>query len=345
MSKRIVYIRADGDSKIGMGHIYRCMALADVLGQAIGRKNIRFFTKNSKVSQEILRYNMYDVLSSSTQDAEFTNREFIHLLNEQKSDCVVVNDLIATSCEYMRQLTKNRYLTVNLDDTGDGASLADCLVQATIEMDDYDDGKLLMGPRFVLLRQEFREWAAKPREVKRKHLKLLVTMGGSDPYNFTSKVLRAIEQSYWTGEVTVILGPASENRVEVEKIIESGTKHYQLIHGTNRMAELMYLHDLAVFAGGTTRYELAAVGTPAITLTYQEIQDARVNRFAQYGTLINLGIGNLVQEEKITQTLNDLQANQTCRNAMGENGKKTVDGRGAERLAEKIIRLMEDRCT
>src|SRR5262249_6429779 len=56
------------------------------------------------------------------------------------------------------------------------------------------EAALLLGPRYALLRPEFRPWYGWQRSTPEVARKVLVTMGGSDPDNVTLQVVRALQQ-------------------------------------------------------------------------------------------------------------------------------------------------------
>ena len=111
------------------------------------------------------------------------------------------------------------------------------------------------------------------------------------------------------------------------------------------MAKLMLQCDLAVTAGGTTVYELCALGVPFVCFSYAENQEALTEYAGRQkiglcagkyhgdsaGTLDN--IGNLVR-----RAAEDWQ----LRRQLSQRAKGLVDGLGAKRLAEGML-VQEER--
>ena len=98
--------------------------------------------------------------------------------------------------------------------------------------------------------------------------------------------------------------------------------------------------DLAITGGGQTTYGLAVpTGTPAVAIATAENQLQNLNSLAQAGSLVNAG--RLDDPELETQFLNQLRKlidEPKTRQQMSRRGREFVDGLGAERLAEVIIR-------
>jgi spore coat polysaccharide biosynthesis predicted glycosyltransferase SpsG len=105
------------------------------------------------------------------------------------------------------------------------------------------------------------------------------------------------------------------------------------------MHALMLKADLAVTGGGQTTYELAATGTPAVAICIAENQRVSLKGLAEAGTLEF--VGDAVDDDlelKLKSALTGLGGDPKRRQTMSERGQRLVDGRGAERVAQEIVR-------
>jgi UDP-2,4-diacetamido-2,4,6-trideoxy-beta-L-altropyranose hydrolase len=151
------------------------------------------------------------------------------------------------------------------------------------------DCRQLLGPRYALLRPEFREARQHLRQRDGVVRRILVFFGGADPTNETAKALRAIQMLDRPEiAVDVVVGAANPHRAEIEALcakLPNASFHCQV---TN-MAELMARADLAIGATGVSTWERAVVGLPALVVTLAENQRAIAYAADYNGLLICLG--------------------------------------------------------
>ncbi len=96
--------------------------------------------------------------------------------------------------------------------------------------------------------------------------------------------------------------------------------------------------DLAISAGGTTLYELCACGTPSISYSVADNQFGNVRAFDREGLISCAGD---IRSGTVPEMLGKLIAafDRNERSARSERMRHVVDGRGADRIAEALIRL------
>jgi len=190
--------------------------------------------------------------------------------------------------------------------------------------------RLLLGSEYVLLRPEFlvelrnREYPATARKV-------LVTMGGSDSENLTRKVLLALLRLETNIEVRIVTGSGNPWHEELQ-ILADRRAGFQLESSPANMAPLMRWADIAISGAGSTCWELAYLGLPAIVIALSRDQREIASALAQNQVAVSLGWHANLTEEQISDTLNSLLDDHSRRRAMSGRGLKLVDGRGAERV-------------
>ncbi|MBO8129789.1 MAG: hypothetical protein H0Z39_11460 [Peptococcaceae bacterium] len=332
--KRIVF-RADGSSKLGMGHIVRCLALAKYIARECSWE-IVFYSKDDPTGVKAIQNAGFPVFTipSYISDAE-AERAFINFILSNPFD-VVINDVGPTTTDYVLAIKEKGVCLVTLDDEGVGAPLADAVICCYPVARPNPNG--YYGSKYALLRNDFLFFNNKTKVIPMTPKNILVTTGGADVDNLTQKILDALLLAQWSEDVYVVLGPAVPE--DYKKTIMRSTKDdlkIKLLCDVSKMAELMFNSDMAVFCGGTTRFELAATGTPSIALCYNEKQNRRVKDFCKSGCCLNLGIGKEVSRKRLAAAISDLSANYHKRLEMSTAGKRAVDGRGVER-AVKIIK-------
>lgn len=188
-------------------------------------------------------------------------------------------------------------------------------------------GKKFIGAKYFPLNAEFR----RAKKIRHATFTVLVTMGGSDPNKITLKVAKALEKIKGGLRVVFVLGAASK-RQELPK-----DKRFKIVRNPGNMARLMSGCDLAITAFGTTLYELAYMGVPALIISNYKNEKDEVRTFERRGTSIYLGHFKRVSDRSISNTVNDLMDNKRKMSALSRNGKKLVDGKGAMRIV-RILR-------
>ncbi len=319
VNKIEVVFRTDGNSKIGMGHLMRCLALAQELEKE-SDCNISFLTEDSdEAAEKVLKYGY-----------KTKNR-----LEEEFVD-VIITSLAEISIDYAQELKKKAMLLVCLDDSRTRQFSADIVIRGSIvpELRDYDPGsksRFFVGKEFMILNRQFQKFNRKIKKINPAVKTILITMGGGDINNLTPKVMAALE-GLEDIKKTVVVGPAFK---DADKLISS--KNYILKYDVSNMAELMFSSDLVIAGGGITLYELASVGAPGIVLCQTEYQLLEAGCFEKEGVVINLGLGKDISEEAIMAGVDSLLKDREKRKKMNLAGKGLIDGKAIERVAGEIL--------
>jgi spore coat polysaccharide biosynthesis predicted glycosyltransferase SpsG len=195
----------------------------------------------------------------------------------------------------------------------------------------YGNTKFLLGPRYLLVREEFRNLPK--RCAKEKVERILVTMGGSDLMGLTAKALRVLQGIGSDIAVDVVMGAAFNDKDAVE-IEVSRMSNVNLLYDVDDMAELMLKADLAISAAGSTLYELAACGVPTIALVQADNQVAMAESMDKAGCIVNLGWGDRVDLADMKHVIKTLTEDKINRQHMADAGQSMVDGLGAMRCAK-----------
>ncbi|WP_408955693.1 UDP-2,4-diacetamido-2,4,6-trideoxy-beta-L-altropyranose hydrolase [Natroniella sp. ANB-PHB2] len=345
-------IRADGGKDIGMGHIMRCMVLANAFSENV---ELSFIIKEDSSVVKLLEEKGFEII---TIDYNLDYQAEIRRVKEiiiKKEIEILITDSYELDQNYLTELKKEVAKLVSIHDFAPFAFPSDIVINGNIYAPKRDYQSLtgktefLLGTDYTLLRNEFTNISKTVLDnegVKR----ILVTFGGGDPLNLTPQILGSlnkIEDKLIANniKIDVVVGPAFNNLAEiVEKVKESNlevTLHFNI----KQMSKLMLDSDLAISAGGSTLYELTATGTPAIVLLQAENQVLAAEAMAEEGLIINLGFWDESKEEKLIDNLTNLINNLNLRYKMSKKGQEIVDGKGAERCAEEIISVcVSDSC-
>lgn len=191
--------------------------------------------------------------------------------------------------------------------------------------------RLMLGPRFALLRPEFRNARESLRERDGTVRRIMVFFGGVDPTGETAKALDAIERLGRPDiAVDVVVGASNP---QAETIVASRNKSPNVVfhNHVSNMAELMSRADLALGAGGGTSWERCCVGLPTLITSIAENQAATTEALASIGAAVSIGRAPVVGVADYVAGIGRLTTRQLS--AMQVASLAIVDGRGTERVA------------
>ncbi|MCX8156080.1 MAG: UDP-2,4-diacetamido-2,4,6-trideoxy-beta-L-altropyranose hydrolase [Verrucomicrobiae bacterium] len=337
LKPRSLLLRADASPAMGTGHVMRCLALAEAWQAGGGRA---LLLSRALPPALVRRAEAQGVavleLPAAAQEGEDI-RLTAQTAARQDAHWVVVDGyhLPPALCP-MLQAAGLRVLWV--DDFGTPESFApDLLLNQNLGAAAAwyphlaPSTELLLGPRFALLRREFAGWHTWARPIPPRAGRLLVTLGGSDPANVTARVIEALRRLGERAPTALILAGAANPHAEALARAVEGLPH-QLVRQADDMPRLMAEADLALAAGGTTVWELAVMGLPALLLCLADNQRRNCEALAAAGAALNLGWHAEATPEAIAQALEALAADAPRRGAMSAAGRQLVDGRGAGRV-------------
>lgn len=345
-----VAIRADASVEVGTGHVMRCLALADALRE-MGAEVVfvcRDLAGNLCDLIEARRFMVCRLARSDGNDpdwrldAEQSGASLIRLW--PKTDWMIVDHYrLDGRWETLARSFSEKVMAI--DDLADRPHDCDLLLDQNYcrGMDSRYSGlvpsqcRLLLGPRYALLRSEFSRARARMKQRDGALKRILVFFGGSDPGNETAKALAGIRQfSRPEVAVDVVVGSSNPHREEVRRLCDTlpnATYHCQV----DNMAEMMASADLAIGGGGTTTWERCSLGLPALVAILADNQAELVQAVAEYGAIVNLGWADRLAPADYRRALEAITPERLA--GMQQLGIGLVDGQGRERVAEVLGQL------
>ncbi len=301
LKRKRVAIVVNAYSEIGTGHIFRCLALASKL---IYHDILFLIDEQHQLGVDIVNsYNYPFKLYKGKKD----------LLNSLKmySPDIVINDILDTSRDYIFTLKENGYFVINFEDLGEGAECADLVFDALYEHD-VDSNNIFTGPKYFILRDEF--YLQPDKIITNTVNNVLITFGGSDPNNYTQKVLDSILATNYEGRINVILGWGYE---DVDGIVERYGSHplIQIYQHVSNISEFIFNADIIFTSPRRTLYEICSLGVPTICLCQNEREMSHT--FGNIGNgFINMGLGYNLENQRIIDEFINLVNNYDLRVAM-----------------------------
>ena len=297
--RNIIFIRVDSSTKIGYGHFMRCMALADTL-----QKNfeINFITRSlegslisdiQKKGFGIFRFYSNSEKINEKNDAQKTI-SLIKKHSGQKNILIIDNYQLSKKWETYAKPFVHKLIVI--DDLPNRSHNCDLLIDQNLhtKVNGLYKGLIpsncikLIGPKFSMIRKEFRMMrkSVKPRTFPIK--KILVSFGGSDIENQTLVALNSIKKMNGKINVDVVVGKANKCKKTL-KIFCNKNKHFTYHEQIDNIADLMLSSDLSIGSSGSTTWERCSLGLPAIVSISSNDQRDTANSLSKKKCVINLG--------------------------------------------------------
>jgi len=346
--KRVVLFRADGSFLIGLGHVIRCLAFAETLkshgvdsifatrdtGSAItdliAKRGFRFEALNENLSHQ-------DDAAETARlakkyDAAFVMTDLSHHANVDHPDQYV---------SFFQAIKAAGYPVVAFDDLSHVRfPFAFQIIPygGSEKSEVHPEAKGLLGPAYYIASPELVALAQKPREIRRRAEKILISLGGSDPYELTLDVVQAMFRlNHPKLELKVVVGAcfSEQTKNKLKALVDDYPGICKLCYQAN-IPELMLWSDLAITGVGLTRYEAALTGTPILCLTREDLRNFDNDKFIGAGTSQHLTVPGLAQNNILEKEIERLLADFDARNRMSEIGKNLIDGKGCERIISEL---------
>ena len=190
--------------------------------------------------------------------------------------------------------------------------------------------RVLAGYDWAPIGAEWRQWIHRSPVTGDDTPHILVCFGGSDPHDVTGRISPVIEaDDRW--RTTIVVGPDYRGR----------SRSAALVRDPDDLPRRVAEADLLVIGGGTMKFEVAALGRPAILLAASDDQLPVGPPFASTGAALWLGDGRAIEPEIVHDAVAGLLTDEAARAAMSTAGRQVVDGGGADRLAAEIAALAD----
>lgn len=344
----MILIRADGGREIGSGHIMRCLSVAGALRER-GKEVLFVLADDAAAGLLTERGQQFRILHTDYRKPEEELPAFLPLLERYRPE-LFLGDSYFMTAEYLEQV--GRYTkTAYMDDMCAFPCPVDVLINYNIYGEQLPYRKqalprnraFLLGCAYAPLRTEFRNVNY---FIRKNAENVLITTGGSDTYNLAGQILEAALADTGAGKLHyhVVSGAFNRYLPKLQKI-EKTHDRVQIHQNVHNMAELMEQCDIVVTAGGSTMYELCAVGLPIVCFSFADNQERLVETFIEKG-LACYGGNYLKEKEELSKQVVEhirlLAESKTLREDYSRQEKKLVDGKGAERLAQRLISFAEN---
>jgi UDP-2,4-diacetamido-2,4,6-trideoxy-beta-L-altropyranose hydrolase len=341
-----VIFRVDSSTQMGIGHLMRCLTLADELQKK--NHKITFICRELQGSiVNLIKHKLIRLLENDDFQSDDLYLDLLGATQEQDAEQVIrvmpentdllIVDNYALDEFWHKKLRQYTDKIMVIDDLADKQFDCDILLNQNLGSQEKDyrgkvlnDCELLLGCDYALLRPEFKELRAQALE-KRKNTKkiknILISMGGSDIKNITYDVLQQLDSNF---DIVVVLGSVSPHNVMIKNYAKD--KNIEVIVNADNVAELMLEADLAIGAGGSTSWERCCLGLPTLLYVLADNQKVIAENLERSGAVI------IVEDLKnnLQTVVNDF----TMWQDMSNKGRYVCNGLGVKMVINVLEKLI-----
>jgi spore coat polysaccharide biosynthesis predicted glycosyltransferase SpsG len=337
MENSIVFITESG-SQIGYGHLYRSIALAK---EFLNKGYEVEFSVSDKVAEELVLQHLEKInfITFSSLEKNISKYKYV-FLDVFKSSWINYKKLISDSQSQVQfvSIIDNAFLDYSLD-TDFVFTIG--FQNYQLKLDTFKDKderriKKYSGNKLFVFREEFEN--IELIEIKKEVKNIFVSMGGSDPYRLTEMIARSCKHLKQDLTFNYVLGAGFEDDRVTDLFQIAKTPNFEInIHkNIQNMASLMIKNDAAIINGGNTRFELALLGIPFASISFNETQNNIANNLERHGIGKNIGDYNNLEISEIHNYIKFKLLPYNCRKKIADGFKDKFNNQGAQNIFELL---------
>lgn len=332
--------RVESDNQKGMGHFYRCLALANIIDNY---QRTFLMSEYQPHLEEILNsYNIKLEMLDSASPSIANSDELSSYIG--KKDIVVLDGYQYDEI-YMEVINNIAAGLVVIDDLNQGKYYADVVINHGPHSRDFKYNsikktKLLLGEQYTILRPAFYKYAGMGK-VRNQVKVISICFGGADLNNFALKYLEALNHMDKRFQINIIIGSSNYNpKEEYEKFNQNLVE--VVIHknvSDEKMALLLLSSDLLIATPSNIMMEACTINIPTIT------QAVAQNQIPFYEFLDQNKLATCIAEFSeisiisLAKLINTTIFDNSYRKKMIGNQKKIFDGKSRLRLRSELENL------
>tara|TARA_B110000263_G_C15216244_1_gene467679 strand:+ start:121 stop:1089 length:969 start_codon:yes stop_codon:yes gene_type:complete len=320
-----IAFRVDSSKKLGFGHVNRCKNVA----RNLEKKNTSciFITEFNQTYEYFLSEGFNVFLIKKKNEYEQINQIL------KKENCLKL--VIDSKRKSIKQLTDNVSKNIKIiliDNFFDSKSIDLTVISSVKNPKKKYPKNCIVGKEYVLHGIE-----NLPKNKIQKNKSILISMGGSDKYNITKKIINSLLKKNINFEVNIVLGKLYDHDKEISKLINKNP-HFHIIRNPTSLTSLMQESIIGIITFGITVYESAICRLPVFVISHSTENHESAKLVEKYGWISYVGKYNKINYDLVTKNLLNLMNNKNKLEKM-KKACLQIDGLGPQRIADHIQKL------
>ncbi len=331
-AKREFFFRFDAGPGVGLGHMRRCLTLAEALYRDQSAQ-ISIFTASPELVKRYLNFNARVIpLRNKKMKAEVA--EFQTALLRRSLRPLIV-DHYGYKKEEIEALKPYVARLIAFDDLGAAKRFClDAVINHNVYGSRFAYGhsvKVFSGARYCLIPTDIKK-IRRPAESQKS---VVMTLGGGTARADLLRLAAIAEMIYSRGVnlKMFILSGVQKGRPLPELPHIRWISPEQFISAVSRAA-------VSFSASGVSAYEFAFLGIPLILVQNAENQKYLSKAMVESGAAIWGGDWSGLSNRRAADAIVDLLNNPARQIQMRNAGRRLIDGEGAKRLASELVRFI-----
>lgn len=331
-----ILVRADGNYERGLGHISKQITLSNKLKRT--GNEILFVTRRNEVAASLLHQAGFQCIQMEGE----VLAPIDEIIASYRPELIIL-DILDTTADYVHGLKKRKVKVITFDNTDPSALDCDAVFNVMYYHKE-ETRKLLRGAavyegyKYIIIDEAY----CSVGESKNVSVQgILLTQGGADTGNRTPFLMETLvmlkEETKIPFHVDVVVGPAFDrgNIARIEQVA-SMQPMFNVRREPANLADLIGRCDIAITAGGTTMWELAACKRPMYVFINESFEDETARVVDSLG--FALYDGYLPEREKVLDSLKKLVEDFSLRRKFVYNMERYDIGSGLNRVVDGIYK-------
>lgn len=328
---------------MGLGHLQRCVALAQAL--RVHGHEASFAIAGGKPPSDVFGLSQFATyVGGAFQLGSPEDALWVRSLSDQVAPSMVVVDSYAVGEGYLEAVSMRGVKVAYIDDLNAFRFPCDVVIAPNVhaKVDAYEGASqtsFFVGARFVMLREEF--WNPSRPKPGGPCASVLLTVGGGDPHGLMPGLIETADSVKERFSLRIVIGPYFRNTSSIHEVVQRATREIGIVDAPSSLRPILDETDLAICAGGQTLYEMMATRVPALCIEIAPNQRDSMSAVVRAGAAEGVGSAEDVDlMSKLGHGLVRLLASQDQRMRMAEAGHNLIDGKGALRVAQGLVELL-----
>lgn len=310
--KKEVFIRVDADPEIGLGHFFRCLALAEFL-----ESHFKITFVSQKINSDLIRrlkekFNFFKI----EKEEDF--------FKVTKENSLIIVDGYQFTKLFFQKLEKQKVKIICIQDIEHFSEHVDMVINHLPDVEKYyKDVELLAGPEYAIIRRKILK---QPVSSKKEKCGYLISLGGTENYLIVNQIIDLINQIDINATIRILTTQSNSKKINSEGI------EIYFNQDEEAIIDLIDNAGICLITSGMISYEVLARNRKAIIGALNEGQAEIGEKFEEMGLVEFVGYWKDISLEILQKALKG--------NAIrSEVVKNIFDGKSDERLLEKILQL------
>lgn len=337
-SKSSVYFRVDGNSLIGLGHIYRAVSIVNMLKDIF---DCYLITKTSTPVESISNdFSGIFILPESLSIKD----EHRWIANKIPHQSLIIIDGYDFTNEYFQKLKEYSFKIIYIDDLLSDMNAVDAVVNhhPSVKPSDYSISKnaktkFYLGSSYTMLRPAFLNYAQKKDSIDVVGNNIFVCFGGTDVNNLSYRITKKLIELSCIDKINLIVGAAYKDQESIKELTRNHKVNLFQNLSEYDLLDVLINSSIAIVPASTILLEACAINMPIITTTIADNQIKTYNFFVENDLVYGIDDNNTLDHQLTCELLLRLLDK---RDYYISRQKNIIDGKSKERFINLIKEIL-----